>query len=242
MLATACGGGSGDGPREPVPPDWTGEIDLTRIVRNRPDAPPEDYLFASARFENDAGTLSLDAGPELTLPGPAGEIRLVRIDVLGRIVYQKEPGTDIDPALFVNGATYGLDVSGSSRDYGAPAFTLDSALTVPAQFQLTSPDLSSGELVIAAAATSLELTWTPSDADRIEIIFVVASGGAATYRTHSVADDGAFDVPAESLAALPPGSGGLTIRRVIDTSLALPEDGNGIGFGADGVDCLLLRE
>lgn len=239
---TACGGGGGDGPREPVPPGWEGEIELTRIVRHRPAAAPENYLFASARFEDDLETMWLDAGPEISLTGPAGDIVLERTDVLGRIVYQKESGTDIDPSLFVNGASYGLDVGGSSRDYGLPGFTLDDALTVPETFQLSSPDLSSGELVIAAAATSLSLTWTPSPADRVEIILAVASNGVATYRTHSVADDGGFDVPAESLAALPPGDGALTIRRVIDTPLVFPEEGEGIGIGGDGVDCLLVRE
>ena len=226
-----------------MPPGWEGAIELSRFTQYVPGEPVGAFIHAQAEFLHEEEGLWLDAGSRVRLTGPGGELELVRTAVPGKTVYQKESGTDIDPAFFVNEGSYDLDVAGSSRDYGVPGFELAGVLTIPQALTLTAPDVTSGELVIAAAATTLALTWVPGDGDYVDVIFAVAtSAGTGEYLSYRVADDGNFDVPALGLSGLPAGQGAFTIARKIDTPLVFPEDGTGEGLGSDAIQCLLVRE
>lgn len=242
-MAAVTGCGPDDGPRKAVPAGYEGTVEFSRFTQFIPGEPVTEFLYAQAEFLYDPENLWLDAGKKVDLFGPAGELKLVRTQLPGKVVYQKEQGTDIDPALFVSEATYSMDVAGSSLDYGLPGFELPGAITLPQEFVLTAPDISSGELVIAAAATSLSLAWTPGDGEYVDIIFGVAvAGEPAVYLTYRVADDGGHTVPAVGLNTLPPGSGVLTVARKITSPLAFPEEGSGTGLGADAIQCVITRE
>lgn len=241
--AIAAGCGPEDGPRKPVPTGYNGTVEFTRFTQYIPGEPVTEFLYAQAEFIYDPENLWLDAGKRVDLIGPGGDLKLVRTQLPGKVVYQKEQGTDIDPALFVNEATYSMDVSGSSRDYGLPGFELAGAITIPQEFVLTAPDVSSGEIVIAAAATSLSLSWVPGDGEYVDVIFGVAEvGEPAVYLTYRVADDGEHTVPQVGLNTLPAGSGVLTIARKITSPLAFPEEGSGTGLGADAIQCAITRQ
>ena len=235
-ITASCGGD--DAPRKPVPPGWEATVEFSHTTRHLP-AGTSVVLYATEEFTEESW---LDAGSRVTFTGPAGDVELVRREHLGRIFYQKEPGTDIDPALFVNDASYGLDVSGSSRDYGVPGFELAGAILTPQDLDLTAPDVSTGEVTIAAAASALTVSWVPGDGDRVEVILAVASAGLGNYVSYASADDGELIVPGIGLAALPPGEGALTVVRLITTPLELPDDGTGTGIGGDAVECRLVRE
>jgi hypothetical protein len=241
VTTAACG--PEDGPRKPVPSGYTGSVEFSRFTQFIPGEPVTEFLYAQAEFIYDADNLWLDAGRKVELIGPGGEVKLVRTQLPGKVVYQKEQGTDIDPSLFVSGATYSMDVAGSSRDYGLPGFELAGVLTLPQEFTLTAPDVSSGEIVIAAAATSLSLAWTPGDGEYVDVIIGVAEvGEPAVYLTYRVADDGAHTIPQVGLNTLPPGSGVLTVARKITSPLAFPEEGSGVGLGADAIQCVVTRQ
>lgn len=243
VAALAAGCGPEDGPRKPVPAGYEGNVELSRFTQYVPGEPVTEFLFAQAEFFYDPENQWLDAGRKVELLGPAGDIELVRVQLPGRTVYQKEPDTDIDPALFVNEATYGMDVAGSSLDYGTPGFELGDVLTVPQPLTWSSPDLSSGTLTIAAAATSLSLAWVPGDGEYVDItIAVAATGQPATYLTYRVDDDGGFDVPEVGLDTLPAGNGVLTVARKITTALTFPEEGSGVGLGSDAIQVLVTRQ
>lgn len=232
-----------DGPRKPVPAGYEGIIEFSRFTQYIPDEPVGEFLYAQAEFLYDPENLWLDAGKKVVLSGPGGELKLVRTQLPGKVVYQKEQGTDIDPALFVNEATYAMEVPGSSRDYGLPGFEVAGVLTVPEQLVLTEPVLTDDGIVIASAATSLSLAWVPGDGEYVDIVFgVAAPGEPAVYQSYRVADDGGFDVPELGLNALPVGNGVFTIARKITSPLAFPEDGSGTGLGADAIQCLVTRQ
>jgi hypothetical protein len=241
VLAAGCG--PEDGPRKPVPAGYQGDVQLSRYTQYVTGEPVTEFLFAQAEFTDPIENRSLDAGKRIDLQGPHGDIELVRVQLPNRKVYQKEPGTDIDPALFENGATYGMDVSGSSLDYGTPGFEIADALTVPQALTWISPDLSSGNLTIAAAATSLALTWVPGDGEYVDIsISVAPTGQTATTRSYRVDDDGSFDFPEVGLNELPAGSGVMTVERKITTALTFPEEGSGVGLGSDAIQVLVTRQ
>lgn len=241
LVTLASGCAPKDGDRKPVPAGYEGSIEFSRFTQYQPALPVEVFLYAQAEFFFDIENQWLDAGKRVELLGPGGDVELVRTQVPGKVVYQKEQGTDIDPALFVPGSTYGMDVAGSSRDYGVPGFELAGAFTLPQAFALSTPDISGGEVVIAVAQTDLTLAWTPGDGENVEIIFGIAptGGGTADYLIHTVADDGSFDVPAAGLLGLPTGAGVLTIARKITTPLVFPEEGTGEGLGSDAIQCVV---
>lgn len=239
----AAGCGPEDGPRKPVPAGYEGNVELSRFTQYVTGQPVTEFLFAQAEFFYDPENQWLDAGKRVTLDGPGGEIELQRVELPGRTVYQKDPDTDIDPALFVNGGTYSMDVSGSSLDYGTPGFELAEVLTVPQALTWTAPDLSSGSLTIAAAATSLSLAWVAGDGEYVDITLAVApTGQPATYLTYRVDDDGGFDIPEVGLNTLPAGSGVLTVQRKITTNLLFPEEGSGVGLSSDAIQVLVTRQ
>lgn len=242
VLASACG--PNDGPRKPVPAGYEGNAEFSRFTQYQPALPVEVFLYAQVEFFYDVENQWLDAGKRVDLLGPAGNVELVRTQVPGKVVYQKEQGTDIAPALFVPGATYAMDVAGSKLDYGVPGFELAGTLTLPQAFALTAPDISGGEVVIAQAQSSLSLAWIPGDGENVEIIFGIAptGGGPAEYLVYTVADDGDFDVPALGLNGLPQGTGVLTLARKITTSLVFPEEGTGEGLGSDAIQCVVTRQ
>ena len=248
ILAAACallqGCGSGGGTPAPPPAGYAGEFNLQRYVNTIAGAGTETFLYADVRFTAPDNTL-LDAGRRVILTGPGGAIELQRVEVLGRVFYQKDPdGPDIDPGLFVPGASYSMEVAGSRVDGGVRGFVLDPVLTLPeGTLAVQTPDFSSGEVVVDGTA-DLPITWTAGNGEYLDILLSIVpdAGGNVAVRTFRVADDGGFDVTASELANLPVGSGTLTLVRTISTNHLLPDDGAGLGIGADAVATRLVRQ
>src|SRR5437764_261984 len=154
LFGVACSGG---GHQSPPPAGYTGEFQVARYLTYLPGVTPSPYLFADAHFLTTS--LYLDAGGSGSFAGPGGTIPLVRLQVANKILYQKQPGSDLDLSLYVPGSDYSLTISGSHLDKGVPGFTLDPVLHTPAAFSLTSPDITGGTLTVVDAS-DLSLTWT----------------------------------------------------------------------------------
>lgn len=242
--ALAQGCGSGGGTPEPPPAGYAGEFNLHRYVNTIAGAGTETFLYADVRFTAPDNTL-LDAGRRVVLTGPGGEIELTRVEVLGRVFYQKDPdGPDIDPSRFVPGAAYTMQVAGSRVDGGVRSFELAPVLTLPeGNFAVQTPDFSSGQVTVDGTA-DLPITWTAGNGEYVDVLLAVApdAGGDLVVRTFRVTDDGGFDVAASELAALPVGSGTLTLVRTISAAHVLPDEGSGVGIGADAVATRLVRQ
>ena len=240
MLAHGC---SGSDRAAPPPPGYQGEFQLSRYRTTLPGTGTTTFLYADARFTTTDGTMFLEAGNRIVFEGPGGEIPLVRLDVFGRVFYQKDPdGPDIDEALFVNGADYAMRVSGGNTDEAVRGFALDPVFTIPASFEVTAPAaFSAGEIVVDGTA-ALSLGWVPGDGEYIDVILAITSGGTGSTRTFRTPDDGAFTVTTNDVAALRVGTGSLTLVRTITTANPLPFEGTGIGIGADARACRLTRQ
>lgn len=239
VLAQSCGGSD---KAAPPPPGHYGEFQLSRYRTTLPGAGTQTFLYADARFLTTNGGMYLEAGNRIVFEGPGGEIPLVRLDVFGRVFYQKDPdGPDIDEALFVNGADYAMRVNGGSSDQAIRGFNLDPVFTIPAAFQVTAPDFSSGEVVVDGTA-ALNLAWVAGDGDYVDVILAITSGGTGSTRTFRTPDDGGLVISTNDVAALRVGTGSLTLVRTITTAHTLPFEGTGVGIGADAVACRLTRQ
>ncbi len=241
LVAAALLAACAEDPRDPLPPyeGYEGSFELTRVVTTLPGESPSTFLFAEASFEYAGETL--DAGGSVVLDGPAGEIRLVRRQFLGRTFYQKDPdGPDIPASKFLASSIYAATVAGSKVDHGVPSFTADAAIETPESLVLSAPDLSSG-LVSLDGTSSLLVTWNPSTADYVDIHLIVSSGGVAQVASFRSIDDGDYEVPDFRVAELPVGDGSFSVVRVVETAFALPGGGSAEGIGGDAVSCKLTR-
>jgi hypothetical protein len=243
IAGAACSGG---GHVSPPPVGYRGEFQVSRFLTYLPPTGATPYaspfLFADAHFQA-PNNAYLDAGSGGSFTGPGGAIDLVRIQLPGKILYQKEPGTEIDASKYVPGSDYSLSLSGSHVNQGVPGFTLDPVLHTPAStFAITSPDITVGQITITS---SLSLAWTPGDGDYVAVILATIDTASALQNTISfrVADDGSFDVPSSEIATLPKGPGSLNVIRTIETTgLVLPDGGTALGIGADAVACKLVHQ
>ncbi|HVO31869.1 MAG TPA: hypothetical protein VMV18_14080 [bacterium] len=241
VIAVACGGGSSH--PSPPPAGYTGEVRLERYHTYLPAAPVSPFLFAQIDFQAPPPSNQyLQAGAALTLTGPAGSIRLTEHNAFGKLVYQPDQNLgDLPLSLWVPDSDYTAQGTGSGANGGVPAFDFAPALHTPGPLEILSPDVGPGQIAVNASS-DLELSWTAGDGDYIFVIFAVASGGSGSYLEYRVADDGSFPVPQSGLATLPVGVGSLTMERVIERPLTLPDGGTGTGYGGDAITVRLVRE
>ncbi len=235
-IFSAC---SGPDKTEPPPPGYQGDFTLQRYLNVVPGNAPESFLFAEAHFYTTNG--DLDAGNRLVLTGPAGDQVLVRREFLGRILYQKDPETDIPPAFFVPGASYSIRVPGSSRSVGVSEFTLDPVLTLPAAFTLTAPDCTNGITVDGTA--DVTFTWPAGDGQFVDLfVQVVTTANVVHAISYRSPDDGDYTWTTGQIGLIAKGTGTLTVIRVIPTDHVLPDEGIGAASGGDAVTCTLVRQ
>ena len=239
LIAASCGGGSGR--RSPPPAGYTGELRLERYRTYLPANPVTPFLFAQATFQGPDNAY-LPAGARIALVSGAQTIPMVRIDVFGKILYQRDPQGDPLPLTdFLPDATYSMQSEGAHENFAVPDFTIDAAVATPAAFALLSPNLQPGEIITDGTA-AIPLSWTAGNGDYVLVILAVAAGGQGHYVSFKADDNGAFSIPvAGGLDQLPAGIGSLTVERIIERPLLLPDGGTGKAFGGDAVSVRLVR-
>jgi len=243
LAATVGAACSGGGKQSPPPAGYVGNFQIARYLTYLPGAAPSPFLYADARFTG--GGHYLDAGPSASYSGAGVTLPLTRLSFGGQIFYQKDPATgDLPLSDWVADSDYALTIAGSRLNGGVPAFTLDGAITTPAAFSLTGPDLSSGQVILSSSSRPT-FTWTPGDGDYVLVIIgTVSSSLQVTQVEHKVDDaSGSFTPTTIDLTQLALGTGSITLMRTIEhSSLALPDGGMGDGIGGDAVTCRLVRQ
>ncbi len=239
MGAAACGPGGGH--TSPPPTGYTGEFRLERYHTYLPAQPVSPFLFAQATFQSPEDVY-LSAGSRIDLKGPGVTIPMVRIDVFGKILYQRDPAGDPLPGSdYVAGADYDAVSTGSRENGSVPSFDIPGAIRTPAAFELFAPNIRPGQIDIDGT-TPLDLSWNAGDGDYVLVIFAVASNNVGHYLSYKCADDGGCPIPQIDLQnLLPKGVGSLTVERVIEGSVPLPDGGTGKTFGGDAVSVRLVR-
>jgi hypothetical protein len=135
----------------------------------------------------------LDAGPQLTLTGPAGTTA-VTLTSTGH--YETE---SIRP--FLASGPYKIDNGPGGKDVGP----------FSAQFHISTPTLTSNVSRIPRSK-DLTVNWTPGANDTGLVYIAGSSGGACgqqmvTFTCFERATAGRFTIPARILSQLPPGTG-----------------------------------
>ena len=129
----------------------------------------------------------VDIGDSIQLDGPAS-IVLEREILLGTIYYQARGLSDIAPG------DYAVSLPGGT-------------LRMPPAPQLLEPDLASGSVLFGSP---IALRWQPVGADHLFFIVQQDSIGRVCH----LADDGAFELPAEAAAGTP--SWGTAVFMAVD--------------------------
>lgn len=148
-----------------------------------------------------------DAGPQLTLSGPAGDMPLDVFFFEG--FYAGTESAD----FFTHGATYTLSAPGGAR---IDAFS--QAFTMSGDFTLTDPPESTASMTLDRAQ-DFTIAWTSTgSADPILVVFdqYDADLNTLAYVSCRFTDDGSATVPSSALQELTASSPGVT--TVIEVS------------------------
>ena len=130
----------------------SGYADADFFMPERVEAPSEGGC--SLPLEPPVDREYLDAGDFVTLVGPSGPIVLTTNGIGGYSSW------GFDPSLVVVGASYDIEIVGSSEAHGIAATSLMSALDVPVPVVFTEPDFSSGALPLTSGE-SVQVSWEP---------------------------------------------------------------------------------
>ncbi len=145
----------------------------------------------------------LDAGPSLTLQGPAGTTRTL---AKSGFEYSAHLG-DTSPGNFLDAGAYTLSGTG-----GADIGSFTGTFTIP-QFTWTNRPV--GNAININRSQGVTITWTGGDPNGF-VQIIGGDGGPgvnAGFLCYVRGDAGTFTVPPSVLLALPHGGGGLTVQN-----------------------------
>jgi hypothetical protein len=167
---------------------------------------PIDTCIPRPVFPGDGQYVGLDAGPAVDVVGAGGTLTLQRTTDPeacsgSSLCYLSDfvPGTTI-PAGSI------ADVTWPGSEHAAAA-TWAEAIQQPAPIVVTQPDPALAELRVTPDA-DLAFRWEPGTSDVLLIAFLTSE-----YQICLVTDDGAFDVPAATVARSMPAAGTIAIVR-----------------------------
>lgn len=197
---------------------------LETCVHNAPDTAPGNFVI-------------VDAGPEVELVSGAQNITLeLQDDDL--YYYPASDSTANQTAKFVPSGAYSFSAAGNAT---TPGFDVSGALTAPANFTLSAPNIGVDPPAQVARGANLTWTWNaPTPGDFFQIILVGYDNAAVP--TNQVlecyaTDDGSFQIIGADMAKMNGASNATTqmlvyaIRRK-DTAFLLPSNGsNAVGVG-----------
>lgn len=163
-----------------------------------------------------------DAGASVVLRSEATALRLDRFEgPAGEILYLTR--ADALPETFPTAATYAVEIAGSDAPDGVAEITLPGAVVAPAAVGLYAPDFALAP--IALSRDTLQLGWTPGDADEAVRVRVVISGSAGSVTlTCGTSDNGFFQLAASTMEQFPSGGGTITVSRRGVRATKLPGD------------------
>jgi hypothetical protein len=188
------------------------------------EVPDEPGSCALTRFDADetqaAAPLGargmVDAGEVVQLADAAGAIALARREDANGVRYRRD---DCRAEDWPGGRVFDLSASGSAREDGLPAFTLPDVVTVGPDVRRVLPSTAQlgGNVLVHPRATPLRLAWEetgprPVLGDReVEphVVVWLRHVERSENRPFEVLacipdEDGAFEVPVETLAAFTP--------------------------------------